>query len=88
MEAILRFDRSGTVSTLTPVLLLKADDPAESVRAHNQKLIHMLEQIQRDGFTSSEQWDLQRLVTLAVRRLWTESAWRRQGGKEISREEI
>lgn len=88
MEAILRFDHCENVSTLTPVLLLKADGPAESVQAHNQKLIHMLEQIQREGLTNSEQWDLQRLVTLAVRRLWTESAWRRQGGKEISREQI
>jgi hypothetical protein len=86
VEAILRFDHCENVSTLTPVLLLKADGPAESVQAYNQKLIHMLEQIQREGFKSAQQWDLQRLVILAVRRLWTESAWRRQGGKEISRE--
>ncbi|MHC4296589.1 MAG: WD40 repeat domain-containing protein [Planctomycetota bacterium] len=86
IETILRFGHCGNMITLTPALLLKAAGPAESVQEHNQKLIHMLEQIQREGFANTEQWDLQRLVTLAVRRLWTESAWRRQGGKEISRE--
>ena len=86
IESALRFDHRGNVSTLTPVLLLKADSPSQSVRAHNQNVLQVLERAERDGFANAEQWDLQRLVTLTVRRLWTESAWRRQGGKEISHE--
>jgi len=86
IESALRFDLHGTVSTLAPVLLLKVDSTAQSGQEHNQKVLYLLEQAERDGFTNTERWDLQRLVTLAVRRLWTESEWRRQGGKEIANE--
>lgn len=86
IESALRFDHCGTMSTLTPVLLLKVDGTTQSVQEHNQEVLHLLEQMERDGFTNTERWDLQRLVTLTVRRLWTESAWRRQGGKEIAHE--
>lgn len=81
----LRFNEGNGSGSLTPILLLDGDKSgaSSSYAVSNSKLMSFLDVTRTPQGTSTQQWEVQRLVTLALRRLWTEFLWRRNQGKEL-----
>jgi hypothetical protein len=84
LRSVLRFEAGQGLSHLTPVLLLDAGGlgPNTSPAVGNGELLRILATAGTQKAVTAQQWEVQRLVTLAYKRLCTESQWRRNQGKE------
>jgi hypothetical protein len=84
----LRFEQCNGLRNVKPVLLLDADGLGRdtSVTPGNHELLSVLEGSETLQGISARPWEIQRLVTEALRRLWTESQWRRNQGKGTDHE--
>ena len=83
LHTALRFEQGNGLGSLKPVLLLAAGgrNPDTTALAHNDALLSVLDIAGTPQAASAQQLEAQRLVTETVRRLWTESLWRRNQGK-------
>jgi len=83
LHSALRFERGDGLGVLTPVLLLQARalTPETPAATANTELLRILEIAGTPRGVSAQQWEVQRLVTELVRRLWTASAWQRNQSK-------
>jgi hypothetical protein len=88
VRSVLRFEKLNGLGHVTPVLLLDSGTgfPDTSSVAGNGELLSILQTARTQKAVSAQQWEVQRLVTLVRRRLWTESQWRRNQGKDQDHE--